>query len=174
MLMPLAMPVLSPSTFARSYSHLTGAGNSGAGQSMVGVFPQYLGDRFGWPEMAATLSRAYHQLPAAEQAQTCIFTVNYGEAAALNFYAKKYELPPAISGHNNYYLWGPGNCSGKVVLTVGQSRDDVAKSYNTVVQVATNTCDYCVEEENDIPIFLGTDPKFQSVRDIWPQTKHFN
>ena len=61
---------------------------------MVGVFPQYLGDRFGWPEMAATLSRAYHQLPAAEQAQTCIFTVNYGEAAALNFYAKKYE-PPA-------------------------------------------------------------------------------
>ena len=174
MLAPLAMPMLSPSTFAKTYSHLTGTGNSGAGQSTAGVFPQYLGDRFGWTEMAATLSTAYHQLPAAEQAQACIFTVNYGEASALNFYAKKYNLPPAISGHNNFYLWGPGDCSGQVILTVGQSRSDVEKSYNNVVQVAINRCNYCMEEESDIPIFLGTDPKFQTVREIWPQTKHFN
>ena len=174
LLAPLAMPMLSPATFTRTYSHLAGTGNSGAGQSTAGVFPQYLGDRFGWTEMAATLSTAYKQLPDAERAQACIFTENYGEAAALNFYAEKYDLPPAISGHNNYYFWGPGKCSGQVILTVGQSREDVEKNYSHVVQVATNTCDYCMQDENDIPIFLGTDPKYSSVRDVWSQSKHFN
>ncbi len=174
LLAPLAMPVLTPSFFARSYSHLTGAGNSGAGQSTVSVFPQYLGDRFGWPALAATMAQAYSKLPADEQAQACIFTGNYGEAGALDLYAKKYGLPPVISGHNNYYLWGPGTCTGAVLLTVGQSRGDVEKSYASVVQVGTTSCRYCIADENDLPIYLGTEPKFNGVRGIWAQTKHFN
>jgi hypothetical protein len=174
LLAPLAMPVLSPAQFARSYSHLSGAGNSSAGQSSVSVFPQYLGDRFGWPEMAATLAQAYKTLPANQRASACIFTQNYGEAAALNFYAKEYGLPPVISGHNNYYLWGPGSCSGQVVLTVGLSQSDVEQSYASVVQVATTSCRYCMEEENELPVYLGTRLKFPTVNDAWPRTKHFN
>ena len=174
LLAPLAMPILSPTHFDGSYSHLTSTGNGGAGQSTSSVFPQYLGDRFGWPELAATMQHAYRQLPPSEQAQTCIFTGNYGEASAFNFFAKEYGLPPAISGHNNYYIWGPGSCSGAVVLTIGQSRDDVAKSYNHVEQVATTACGYCVPEENNQPIYLGTQPKFSSLNDVWKTAKHFN
>jgi hypothetical protein len=174
LLAPLAMPVLSPSVFARSYSHLAGTGNGGAGQSTTSTFPQYLGDRFGWTELAATMQQAYRQLPTAEQAQACIFTGNYGEASALNFYARQYGLPPAISGHNNYYLWGPGSCSGTVLLTVGQSRSDVEQSYSTVVQVATTSCQYCVDEEANQPIYLGTNPKSGSVGAVWKSAKHFN
>ena len=171
---PLAMPILSPAQFDGTYSHLAGSGNGAAGQSTVSVFPQYLGDRFGWTELAATMQQAYRQLPPAEQAQACIFTGNYGEASALNFYAKQYGLPPAISGHNNYYLWGPGSCSGTVMLTVGQSRSDIEQSYATVVQVATTSCQYCMEEEADQPIYLGTNPKYDSIDAGWKATKHFN
>ncbi len=174
LLAPLAMPILQPATFARSYSHLTGTGNGGAGQETTSVYPQYLADRFGWPELAATMSRAYHQLPASQQAQACIFAENYGEAAALSFYARRYDLPPAISGHNNYFIWGPGHCSGTVLLTVGQRRSEIEQSYASVVQVATTSCRYCEAEENNQPVFLATQPKFSSVHDSWPQTKHFN
>jgi hypothetical protein len=174
LLVPLAMPVLSPSVFARSYSHLAGTSNSGAGQSTASPFPQYLADRFGWTALATTMAQAYHQLPPAEQAQACIFTSNYGEAGALNFYAKKYGLPPAISGHNTYYFWGPGSCSGAVMLTVGESRSDVEQSYSSVVQVATTSCQYCEDYEDNVPIFLGTHPRFSSINADWKTTKHYD
>lgn len=174
LLAPLGMPVLSPAHFDGTYSHLAGSGNSTAGQSRTSVFPQYLGDRFGWTELAATMQQAYRALPPAEQAETCIFTGNYGEAGALNFYANEYGLPPTISGHNNYFIWGPGSCSGAVVLTVGRSRDEVAQSYASVVQVGTTSCTYCMDEENAQPIYLGTQPRFSSLPDAWKRAKHFD
>jgi 4-amino-4-deoxy-L-arabinose transferase-like glycosyltransferase len=174
LLAPLAMPILSPAHFDGTYSYLAGTGNGAAGQDTSNVFPQYLGDRFGWPELSATMRQAYQALPPDEQTKACIFTQNYGEASAFNFFAKDYGLPPAISGHNNYFIWGPGSCSGAVVLTIGLSRDDVAQSYNRVEQVATTSCGYCVPEENDQPVFLGTEPKFGALKDAWKTTKHFN
>ncbi|HET7034261.1 MAG TPA: glycosyltransferase family 39 protein [Thermomicrobiaceae bacterium] len=174
LLAPLAMPVLSPALYARSYSHLSGAGNSSAGQDTAGVFPQYLGDRFGWPELAATMAAAYHQLSPAEQAQACIFTANYGEASALNHDAARYGLPPAISGHNNYFLWGPGRCSGSVLLTVGLSRSEVEESFASAVHVATTSCRYCVAGENGLPVYLATQPRFDTVDRAWPRVKHFD
>ena len=35
------------------------------------------------------------------------FGNNYGEAAAIDVFGRRLGLPPAISGHNNYYIWGP-------------------------------------------------------------------
>ena len=88
-------------------------------QRETGVLPQQLADRFGWNTMTATVARVFHSLPADEQAQACILTENYGEAGAIDLYGPAYHLPQAISGHNTYYLWGPGKCSGQVVITVG-------------------------------------------------------
>ena len=34
------------------------------------------------------------------------FWNNYGEAAAIDVFGRGLGLPPAVSGHNNYYLWG--------------------------------------------------------------------
>lgn len=173
LLAPLAMPVLPPAAFASHYGFLTGSGNAGAGQSNAGTFPQYLGDRFGWDTMTATVAKVYDGLPPTEQAQTCIFTTNYGEASALSLLGGRYHLPPVISGHNNYFLWGPGSCSGKVVITVGQTLADNQQSFGSVVQAATITCAYCMANENDVPVYICTQPK-GDVRTIWPRVKHFN
>lgn len=172
LLAPLAMPILPPPSYAAHYGWLTGASNSAAGQSQ-GVFPQYLGDRFGWDSMTATVARAYDSLPASEQAQACVFTANYGEASALTLLGKADHLPPVISGHNNYWLWGPGNCSGKVLLTVGLTQSDNAQTYASVRQIGLITCHYCQPEENNLPIYLCMQPK-ASPSAIWPRVKHFN
>jgi 4-amino-4-deoxy-L-arabinose transferase-like glycosyltransferase len=170
---PLAMPVLPPGTFVHDYGFLTGQGNASAGQANQGAFPQYLGDRFGWTRMAAAVARVYQSLPAREQSQACIFTSNYGEAGALQLYGDQYHLPPVISGHNSYYLWGPGSCSGAVMITVGISPSDLAKSYQSVLLATTMTCTYCMPGENDLLIYVVRLPRY-STHQVWSSVKHYN
>ena len=69
--------------------------------------------------MVATVAGAYAALPAAQRAQACILTGNYGGASAVDFFGPRRGLPAAISPHNNYYIWGPGGCTGSVVLSIG-------------------------------------------------------
>ncbi|SRR5579875_428739 len=172
-LAPLLMPILPPATYANTYGHLNFVGNSAAGQGNSSVFPQYLADRFGWESMTATVAHVYDGLPATERAQACILTVNYGEASALTFFGPHYHLPRVISGHNNYYLWGPGSCTGAVLITVGYANTDLTPSFKSVVQAATITCQYCQGEENGIFVYVCTQPKV-TIGDAWPKVKHFN
>ena len=80
--------------------------------------PQSLADRFGWEEQVALIAQVYHSLPPDEQRVACIFTENYGEAGALVQFGGRYHLPPPISGHNAFYLWGPEGCTGQVLITI--------------------------------------------------------
>ena len=81
--------------------------------------------------------------------------------------------PHAISGHNSYYLWGPNGCTWETIITVGLSRDDVEQVYARVVRAATITCRYCMPEEDGIPVYVATEPKVP-IRELWPQTKHYD
>ena len=173
LLAPLLMPVLPPATFANTYGALSGVGNSAAGQQNNGVFPQYLGDRFGWDTMTSMVAQVYNALPASERAQACIFTQNYGEASALTFLGKKYGLPPVISGHNNFFIWGPGSCTGKVLIIIGLSQSDALQSYSNVSQAGMVTCTYCQATENNLPVLVCTQPR-ASVQSLWTQVKHFS
>ncbi len=172
LLAPLAMPVLPPATFVQDYGFLSGQGNASAGQQSSAL-PQYLADRFGWPQLAATVADVYNSLPASERAQACIVTSNYGEAGALQIYSAQYHLPPVVSAHNNYYYWGTGGCSGKVMITVGYSQSDLAKSYSVVTLAKTFTCAYCEPYENDSPIYVIQQPKYP-LQQLWQSTKHYN
>jgi hypothetical protein len=172
LLAPLAMPVLPPAAFASTYGSLSGTGNAAAGQEAQGVFPQPLGDRFGWENMTKTVASAYDGLPARERSRACVFTSNYGEASALNFLGEERGLPPAISGHNTYYLWGPGRCTGEVMITVGVPRDQIERGYAVVERTATITCRYCMPEENGVPVYVATKPK-APIDQLWPETKHY-
>ncbi|UPJ46175.1 hypothetical protein IVB40_09435 [Bradyrhizobium sp. 40] len=80
---------------------------------------------FGWREMAEKVSAAFNALPPQERANAVFFGRNYGEAAAIDVYGPAFNGPPAISGHNNYYLWGPRGFDGSVVLIVGAIRRDM-------------------------------------------------
>ena len=66
----------------------------------------------------ASVAGIYDSLPPQERAQAAILASNYGEAAAIDFYGPHYGLPPALSGHNQYWLWGPRGYSGNVLIDV--------------------------------------------------------
>jgi hypothetical protein len=139
----------------------------------AGELPQHFADRFGWEGMVATVAQVYDGLPAQERSEACIFTSNYGEAGAIDFFGPKYGLPHAISGHNSYYVWGPRGCSGEVVISVGVPRAELERAFGDVERKATVRCEYCMPDEANRPVYLSRDPK-ASLQEIWPQTKHYD
>ncbi|HEX5416396.1 MAG TPA: glycosyltransferase family 39 protein [Chloroflexota bacterium] len=173
LLAPLAMPLLPPATYARSYGALSFLGDAGAGQANTSAFPQYLADRFGWDSLTDTVAGVVDQLPADQRRDACIVTNNYGEASALLVLGKSRGLPPVISGHNNFALWGPGSCSGKVLITVNLPEDRLREAYGEVAEVARSRCQYCVGDENNIPIDLATQPRIPFAR-VWAALRHFD
>lgn len=133
---------------------------------------QVYADRFGWKEMVAVVAKAYDSLSLEDQAAAAVYTQNYGEAGAVDFYGGRYGLPKAISGHNNYWLWGPGKRSGKVLIIIGGSREDHLQAYEEVTLFAVHRNPYAMPAESDLPIWICRRPKF-SLKQIWPQVKHF-
>ena len=170
-LLPYSLPVLPVETFISYQDGLGLRPGSGERGSSGKLFQQYA-DMFGWENQVATVAKVYHLLSPEEKARTIIFCHNYGEAGAIDFFGKKYGLPKAASGHNNYWVWGPGNWDAEIVITVGERREDVEKSFAEVEQRAVISSEYARPFETNIPVFVGRTPKLP-LREVWPSTKHF-
>ena len=95
------------------------------------AFPQFYADRFGWQEMVDQVTRIVNGLSPADRARVGILCSNYGEASAINFLGAGRGLPFAISGHNNYWIWGPHGETGDVIIVInGASLDEMRKYYD--------------------------------------------
>src|SRR5205823_4997724 len=102
---PLAMPILPVERFI-AYQAALGQKPSTEEKKAVGPLPQDFADRHGWQELAATVASVHARLTSEERASCAIVTGNYGEAGAIDRFGPRLGLPPARSGHNNYWLWG--------------------------------------------------------------------
>ncbi len=100
-------------------------------------------------------------------------TGNYGEAGAIDYFGPALGLPPAISGHNNYYLWGPHGYSGDVVIAVGMRLDLLHSLFGDVQQVATiENANAMPAEGDNLPVYLCRLPRM-SLTDAWPILKNY-
>ncbi len=170
---PLALPLLPVETIAR---YVNPAATAQQERLEIGVLPQHLADRFGWPEMAATVAEVYRALPPEEQARACIVGDNYGEAGAIDFFGGALGLPKAISEHNSYYLWGPGDCSGETVIVIEDqdtAAEDMQVMFAEVELAATTSCTYCMPYEDNRPIFVCRGIK-EDIMMSWKRNKQFN
>jgi hypothetical protein len=167
---PLVLPVLPVETYIQLFGSSPKLQTERLPTSQL---PQYFADRFGWRNLTATVAQVYKSLPPEDQAKACIFASNYGEAGAINFFGKAYGLPQAISGHNQYYLWGPGNCTGELIITVGVPQQDVESGFNSVTVAATATCKYCMPFESNLPILICRGLK-GSIQELWPGVRNYS
>lgn len=169
LLLPVVLPVLPIDTFLRYQSHLPFEVPK-TEQSFVGeTLPQYYADEFPWPGMVEAVARVYHSLTPEEQARTAIFANNYGQAAAIDFFGPRYGLPKAISGHQNYFLWGPRNYTGEIVIVLGDEESDAREHFDSVTVAATLNNPYAYRYEN-FPILLCRGLKWNLQTD-WPRVK---
>ena len=114
--------------------------------------------------MTATVAGVYEELPQNERYEACILTGNYGEAGAIDFFGPPYDLPRAISGHNNYYLWGPGGCTGELVIGIGVPQERLEAVFDDVRDEAILTCEYCMPDETNLPVYVSGTRRFPSKR----------
>ncbi|MGA9293485.1 MAG: glycosyltransferase family 39 protein [Ignavibacteriaceae bacterium] len=168
---PFSIPILNVDTFIK-YSETLGIKPESGERSKLGLLPQFYADRFGWKDMVKKVALAYNKLSPKEKKEALIFGQNYGEAGAVDFYRKKYYLPPAISSHNNYWIWGyPEGYNGKVLIVIGSNIKDLTEYFNDVELAATHYSKYGMSYEN-VDIFICKKPK-KSLKDIWGKIKHF-
>jgi hypothetical protein len=169
---PLAKPLLPVETYVR-YAAALGQEPSTDERHELGRLPQFFADMHGWPELAAFVGRVYRSLPPEDRSRACIFGQNYGEAGAVAFFGARDGLPRAISGHNTYHLWGPGECTGAVMIVIGDDLESLAPLFRHVERAATFTCTDCMPYENNQPIWVARDLRLP-ILEIWPRLKHYD
>jgi hypothetical protein len=172
-LLPVALPVLPVDAYLRYQKHLPFAVPRSEHGHMGAALPQHYADEFGWPEMAAAVARVYHSLPKEEQRKTAIFADNYGEAGAIDFFGAQYGLPKAICPHQNYFVWGPREYTGEIMILVGSaSIDEARKFFDSVEPAAELNNAYAIPNENRT-ILLGRKLK-PGLQQLWPNLKKWN
>jgi hypothetical protein len=132
-----------------------------------------VGDTIGWPQLVSAVAAQDAALARAGQPPTSIFTGAYGEAGALDVLGSGYRLPPVLSGHNSYWMWGPGQASDRTVLVVdalGQLRPYFASCR----LLATFNPPYDVQNDwTDLQIGVCAGP-VGGWKVIWPHLKHYD
>lgn len=167
----LVLPILPPNDYVQ-LAHRLGVEIPKEERGAVGELPQILADRIGWPNLVATVARVYDALPPEDRARASILASNYGEAAAVDFFGPRYGLPAAISGHNSYWLWGPGDATGDVVIAVGFPKEDLEAEFEQVEQVATIVSPHARPSETDLPVYVCRRSR-EPIREAWPRVKNF-
>jgi len=167
---PLAFPILPEETYLW-YTTALHMRQPAIENRKTGPLPQFFADMHGWEEMAAVAARVYNGLPAAERPKTAIFGENYGDAGAVDLFGPSYGLPRAISGHQNYYFWGPRKYTGEIVIWLGGSvtRERLLQFFQSAEPVAEVHNRYAMPYEN-FPVYLCRGFK-GDLRQSWPRFK---
>ena len=96
----------------------------------------------------------------------------YGDAVAVDYFGAPWSLPPAISGHENYFLWGPRGEDGCVVLILGGTRAGLLKMFRTVEPVGRVDKALAMPEESGRTLWLCHD-LLELMDEVWPRRRHF-
>jgi len=171
---PLGMALL-PIDEYRAHAARLGQKPATEEKKEVAALPQFFADMHGWDRWAEAVATAYRALSAEDQAKVAIFASNYGEAGAIDLLGRPLGLPKAISGHNNYWLWGPRDYSGELMLMLvpAYARPRLEAAFESVQEVGTIECGHCMPYENRRPIYLCRRSK-QPLAALWPMLKHYD
>ena len=169
--MPLVLPIVPPAQYS-VWEHRLHYRPEETENFHKSVLPQLLADMTSWPEFVRQVAVAYNNLPTDVRARTGIYCGNYGEASAIDVLGAQYGLPPAISGSQTYWFWGPRGQLKDSMLVVNQSRTDMAKSFHAVKSLGEiHTPDAMPFEDGDT-IWLGQGLT-RTPQQIWPTTKNW-
>jgi hypothetical protein len=172
LLAPVVIPMLSPDDFLAYATHLPFKLPTTEHSFARAALPQWYADQFGWEEIVAETARAWERIPPEERADCAIFAQNYGQAGAIDFLGRRYGLPPALSGHQTWFLWGPRGYSGRCMIVVDDRRQRLEELFERVDYVGTSADNpYALEKRIDVFICRG--PKFGTLAALWPQVKRW-
>jgi hypothetical protein len=151
---PAFVPVLPARTYASSF------------------YPALDSDQLetiGWPEFVGSVRASMESLPADQQATAVVFTRNYGEAGALEWYGLE---RPVLSGHNAFGDWGPPPEGARPVIVVGLTDPAMNFTDCRVAAMINNAAD-ADNEERGRPIWVCSAPR-GGWAEQWPRLVHLD
>jgi Dolichyl-phosphate-mannose-protein mannosyltransferase len=169
---PVVLPILSPSSLAEylAFTHLAPRPEEAA--AVGAPLTQIFSDQLGWRELERQVAAVYQSLSAEERKRAALFAVNYGEAAALDFYGAADGLPPALCGQNQYFLWGTHGFDGDILVHINGDPERWRRAFGSVDVVAKFGAPFVMPYESDRPIFVARDLRVDFSR-IWPRLKRY-
>lgn len=168
---PLVLPVLSPAALQHMMNNMSYRPKPIEAAGIGAPLMQMFSDQFGWRDLAKSVENVYDALPPSERAKAAILASNYGEAAAIDVYGR--GLPPALSGNNNYYLWGPRGYDGALVIGVDESAADWSSLCDSVREVGRfGSSPYAMPYEVNRPIVICRN-MHPPLAQLWPRFKHY-
>lgn len=170
---PFVLPVLPLSSYI-AYQNAVGHAfhvDFGLADDKRTTVPiQYYADMLGWPRMVATVASVYDSLPPAQRAKTAIFTSNFGEASAIDVYGPALHVPHAISGNNNFWLWGPHEYTGSTVIEVNGDPAKARRFFAHVRVAAVFSDPHAMAYENDAPVLICSGIR-EPLAQLWPHLR---
>jgi len=171
-LAPLVLPMLDPPALAayldRMHLHPLPDEAAAVGAPLTQVYS----DELGWRALEQSVAAAYRALPPDDRRRAAIIASNYGEAAAIDVYGRADHLPPALSGQDQYYFWGPRGYDGSVLIHINGDLDRWRRFCASMDVVGQFGAPYVMPYETGRPIFVcrglpvGLDA-------AWPRFKRF-
>lgn len=172
LLIPLALPILPVETYI-NYTNALGFTPSTAENKELSELPQFYADMFGWEGLAKDVSKVYESLPENEKETTVVYCNNYGEAGTIEYYSERYELPPVVCSHNNYWYWWDLNKKVTMAIVLDGKEEDHLSSLEEVKVVAVHKSKYAMPYENNLSIFVCRGLK-RSIKEIHSSDKHYD
>jgi hypothetical protein len=163
---PVALPILAPEE-AAAYGralHVFPPVERGK----TSPLPQPLADRTGWESFVGDVRSVVLSLSPEDRAGARILCPSYGQAGAIERFGP--DLPPVVAGHNNWWLWGPGEGEPRVIIAIGFSDRLLARHFAEHSVALVHHCDYCMSWRNDMPIAIV---RGGSLAEAWNDLKHY-
>jgi len=111
-------------------------------------------------------------MPPEERAKTAIFGQNFGQAGAIDLFGPKYGLPNAISGHQNYFLWGPREYTGESVIVMQGRKETLDQVYASCEKRAHVSHPYSMPRDQ-FDVFYCRGLK-TPLKELWPKVKNWH
>ncbi len=160
LLLPLGLPLLPQKQLKEYCSWFSKNINPAPMRSENNTYypvPQDYTDMTGWNELAKLASLAYNKLTDEQKRNCTVFANNYGQAGALDFYGKKYNLPDPVCLNDSYIFWAPDSLSSGNFIVSDHDLGDIPDLFNTYTEIG-EIKDDCFRE-NGLKIYLCQDPK---------------
>lgn len=173
-LIPVGIPLFSVDNMIRYFSF--GSKYLGIGEALrwetgqMHELPQDYSDMLGWEQMVTAVAKTYYSLPDSIRQECAIFASNYGEAGAIDYYGKNYNLPKCISKGGSFWGWGYRDYLGDWLITVGIDQDIALDHYQVVED--GSPFHYPHARESGIPILITSQPK-RSLLKLWEILKEY-
>lgn len=153
---PIAIPLLEPAATV-AWMRRIGVAPVRTERAFTQPLPQHQADQLGWPGQVAAVRAVVEELPPGERAKAVVYATNYGRAAALQLLGR--GLPPVVSGHNQYFLWGvPGTPT--VVVALGGRMEQHASNFDEVTLAGrTPALPDGMPYESAVPIYVLRRPR---------------